>query len=141
MKKGISVGELVDEICDGKNAAAATFANSYIDVFITKNEVIKVIDAALFRNEASHKYIIKFFHEYVNLFDENNLERLKHTVKNKLIFDSKLAYDFVNSYDFDFITERDEWKTSIIYKTFEEELNKYEERQNKRTASQNALPV
>lgn len=141
VKKGISVGELYKEKINGINAIAATFANPHIDVFLTKSEVLKVIDDSLFRNEASYRYINKYFYKYIDLFDENNLERLKLTVKNKLILNNKLAYDFVNSYDLDFITERDEWKTSIIYKTFEEELNKYEERQNKRTSSQNALPV
>lgn len=123
VKKGIEQGVCIGGKTRGEIAATATWANDFIDIFITKDDIIKTIRRRfLYREEASN-YINKYFSKYVNLEDAEAFNELKDTIRIKLKSGCKYVYDIVKSYEINYIFSGDSWEGSKIYCEFSQELN------------------
>lgn len=143
VKIGISNGLYVNNKAVGTYSACATWADSCINNFVTKDEVLKVIRNRFFYNENASKYIQQFFGEYVDLNNPEILNEMKDSIKSHLNCGCRYIYDVIYSYEADYIFSDKIWEESIIYNEFSQELEtcrrKIEEREKKK-ASEEEIP-
>lgn len=122
VKKGIANGVCIDSKSRGDYAATATWATEYIDLFITKNDIIKIIRNRFLNSEESSQYIQKFFGKYVNLEDPETLDVLKDAIKMHLRRGDNYVYEIIMSYKYDCYCADTIWEESNIYNEFSKEI-------------------
>ena len=122
VKKGIENGVCIDGKSKGDNAATATWAVNYIDLFVTKNEIIRIIRNRFLSSKESSQYIQKFFENYVNLEDDEMLNDLKESIKIHLRRGDKYVYDIIMSYKNECFCADTIWEESVVYNEFSQEI-------------------
>lgn len=128
VKKGIENGVCVDGKSRGDNAATATWAVDYIDLFITKNDIIKTIRKRFLNSEESSEYIQKFFGKYVNLENAEILNDLKESIKMHLRRGDKYVYEIIVAYKNDCFWSDSIWEESVVYNEFSQEIETCEKK-------------
>ena len=123
VKKGINSGTYSDNKVEGINAAVATWARKHIDIFVTKEEVVKSIRQRLLYNQESSAYIQSYFGEYVDLDNIEVLEKLKETIKQHLKRGTEFVYDLIDSYKYKYYLSDEPWESSNIYNELSNEID------------------
>ena len=123
--QGISNGELEKEKnkdkdkVTGEYASVATWANSFINAFETKEKCKRALYDKVLESEKEIAYALKYFRDYVNLRDEEVLAAIDEKLKRRLSW-SKETYNYIREFIYD--------KTDPIYIKFKAEIDEYEEK-------------
>ncbi|MDE6284790.1 MAG: TIGR02391 family protein [Bacilli bacterium] len=123
VKKGINNGNYSDKKVSGINASVATWAKDYIDIFVTKEDVVKCIRQRFLYNKEASTYIHRFFGKYVDLDDVAVLDELKETIKRELKWGAEFVYDIIESYRFEYDLSDEPWEGSNIYNELSNEIH------------------
>ena len=105
----------------GKYSVASTWAVEFMDLFEAKEQIIAAVRQHALKSPLSQNYVIWYFHDYVTLDKEENLEYYKNIFGKKKNL-RKIDYDFLRTF---IIDER-----SKLYETFRELIDRYENKRN-----------
>ena len=144
IKQGIENGSIENTKIGGTFSACSTFASKYIESFITKEDIKKVIRNSFFNCESRSLFIQEYFSEYVDLSNEEVFNLLKNGIKLKLSKGEEYIYNYVIEYKKYDLYYNWEWEDSKIYKEFSSELEKckqiIQQRNDRKPVIEDELP-
>ena len=122
VKRGIEEGTYVDGHILEDNSMVAAFACKYIDLFVTKEDIVNAIRKRFLESDSACDYIQCYFSKYVDLENSEVFYALKDDLKKHLTKGDKYTYDIIEKYRQRWNDREEQWESSAIYCELSKEI-------------------
>ena len=122
VKRGIEEGTYVDGYILEDNSMVAAFACKYIDLFVTKEDIVNAIRKRFLESDSACDYIQCYFSKYVDLENSEVFYALKDDLKKHLTKGDKYIYDIIEKYRQRWNDRKEQWESSAIYCELSKEI-------------------